>query len=124
MYKTVLLVRRKPGMSREAFIAYYKSTHAPLAVKHLTHMSGYKRTFLMPANEANEGVDEWDFNVPLTEQYDAMVEFEWATKEDFDADSEAMLTESAKILASDEENFMDRASMRFFFVVDEEASDL
>ena len=124
MLKMVLLVRRKEGLSREEFIAHYKSTHAPLAETQLKNMSGYKRTFLIPASEVSEGSDDWESKIPLTEQYDAMVEFEWASQEDFDADNAGLFGEAGKILVADEEKFMDRSSMRFFIVADQEVSDL
>jgi len=35
MVKTIALIKRKPGLSREEFIRHYEEVHAPLALKHV-----------------------------------------------------------------------------------------
>ena len=34
MIKTIAMIRRKPGISREDFIRHYEEVHAPLGQKH------------------------------------------------------------------------------------------
>lgn len=48
MIKTMGLLKRKPGMSREDFIDYYETRHAPLAVEIQTTMKRYIRRYLSP----------------------------------------------------------------------------
>jgi len=46
MIKMVILLSRKPGMSREDFIRHYETVHAVLAVKLVPGMTDYRRNFL------------------------------------------------------------------------------
>lgn len=46
MYKILLFMKRRPGMSPQAFRDYYEAHHAPLALKHGAGMSRYIRRYL------------------------------------------------------------------------------
>lgn len=112
MIKTIALIKRKPGMSREDFVRYYEEHHAPLALKHFPTFRTYVRNYPI----AIPGREEPDF--------DCITEF-W-----FD-DMEAALkvqeilgdyrTEVGKIFLADEEKFQDRSNTRTF-LIDERVS--
>ncbi len=47
-YKILLFMKRRPGMSLEAFQDYYENHHAPLCAKYASGVSRYIRRFLTP----------------------------------------------------------------------------
>ena len=61
MFKLVALIQAKPELSREAFIDYYESNHAPLIRRLLPTIDGYSRNYLtpglVPGREAEENFD-------------------------------------------------------------------
>ena len=64
VWKILLLMKRRPGMSVEAFRDYYETRHAPLALQHGTSMSRYVRRFLDPQPHAESGTcDELPYDV-------------------------------------------------------------
>ena len=46
MLKLVALISAKPDISREDFIAYYESSHAPLVKRLLPMIAEYRRSFV------------------------------------------------------------------------------
>jgi uncharacterized protein (TIGR02118 family) len=47
-YKILLFMKRRPGMTMEAFRDYYENHHAPLCQKYASGISRYVRRFLTP----------------------------------------------------------------------------
>ena len=124
MIKLILFSKRKQGLSHEEFKNYYESNHAPLAKKTLPWMVDYRRNYLTPVNGEEEGASE-DFSHLVKGDYDVVTEFYFANEKDFSEMTAAMAENDgiAKILAEDEEKFMDRSSMRFY-LSEEHISDL
>ena len=111
MIKLILVAKRKTGMSRDAFIDYYENRHAPLCQSLCPGQSGYRRNYvhhdqvLIPQGFTGE-VD-----------YDVVTEVIWDDRESFERTmAKAADPEVAAQIASDEENFLQRESMRFFVV--------
>ena len=104
MIKVVLLVRRKPGLSREEFRGYYESRHAPLAASQLRCCVRYVRNFVV---EDVAGQPDFDCVTEFWYELDGP----WREARDHIA-SEA----SRQTLAADEAKFMDRGSMRVVVV--------
>lgn len=48
MFKIMVLIKRREGMSMADFIDYYESHHSVLAAKHLHHTQSYLRHYLTP----------------------------------------------------------------------------
>jgi hypothetical protein len=112
MIKVMLFVKRKEGLTREAFRDRYETGHVPLAIRELEHLRGYARNFVAPTR----GLPEPEFDV--------VTEFWFEDWEAWKATSAyALGEETGRALAEDEAVFMDRASMRFV-VVDERVSDV
>jgi hypothetical protein len=110
MIKAILMVKRRSGLSREEFREPYESGHAPLALQTLPSLRHYVRNYLEPTN----GIEP-----PL----DVITEF-WYDDVEGQAETQNIyLNDPAQVLQRDEEEFMDRASMVSFSVV-ECASDV
>ena len=104
MKKLILFVKRKPGLTHEQFRAHYENTHAPLAKSRLAPqwLVRYERNFLTPMAGQPEP------------PYDCVTEFWFADQAAMEASTAWARSEEGQVLARDEENFMDRASMRAF----------
>jgi len=115
MIKAVGLFKRKPGMSKEDFVAYYEDHHARIGEKIVggaaTH---YLRRYLYPfAPGAPEP------------EYDVIMELWFPDRETLDARM-AWITSDPVAVAereTDEENLFDRSTM-VMYVVDEHSSNL
>ena len=110
MIKTIAFLKRKPGLSREAFIHYYETRHAPLILSIAPQICDYRRNFLIEAGAiVAPGAAERDFDV-VTEL--------WYPDEAAFAAAMAAFTDPANAarIAADEENVFDRAFTRFYTV--------
>lgn len=115
-YKILLFMKRRPGMSVEAFRDYYETRHVKLCEKYTTGLSRYIRRFLDPIpNPAAGGREDLQFDV-ITELW-----FE----------DEAVFRGTLNYLATspmpdevikDEENLFDRPMSRIATVVECESS--
>ena len=117
-YKILLFMKRRPGMSVEAFRDYYENHHVPLAMQHGggVQLARYVRRYLDPQPHAESGTNE---ELP----YDVITEL-WF-------DDEAILrgtvqylstTVMAEAVVADELKLFDRATMRMATVVECEVS--
>ena len=115
MYKSIALLKRKPELSREDFIAYYENNHVPLIRRLLPGIRGYRRNFIEPEG-AFVSADA------AARDFDVITELWFADRAAYEA---AMAhherPEVAGAIAADEENFLDRSKTRMF-VVDERIS--
>jgi hypothetical protein len=115
-YKILLFMKRRPGMSFEAFKDYYENHHAPLCAKYASGMSRYLRRFVTPQPNPETGAtDELQFDV-ITELW-----FE----------DEAVFRGTVKYLATsimpdevvaDEKQLFDRSKTRMATVVECESA--
>lgn len=54
-WKILLFMKRKPGLSVEAFRDYYENHHVPLALEHSAAVSRYVRRYLEPRPNPDTG---------------------------------------------------------------------
>lgn len=114
MVKMVLMMRRKPGLSREAFIEHYETRHVPLAVKHLPTIAGYRRSYMIPGSTFDAGHIA---DAPPLPDIDVMTEMWFRTKADHDAVGATMADPKiGALFAEDEEKLLDRANIQMFMV--------
>lgn len=114
MIKAIALLRRKPGLTREEFIVYYETRHAPLIRSLLPGIADYRRNYVDRAGAFESAVAAIDF--------DSVTEMRFADRATYDAFlARAADPEVARRIAEDEENVFDRAATRMF-VVDETPS--
>ena len=113
MIRIQWLLRRKPGISFEAFREHYESSHAVLGEKYLGHlMTSYRRHYVQPAEAATSPVmrqvlagKAWD--------YDCIAEWELADEAAFEQVVATLSDpEIGKLFHDDEEHFLDRSSVR------------
>lgn len=63
MFKILLFMKRRPGMTVAAFREYYESHHVPLCLQSAGGMRRYVRRYLDPQPNAETGLNEeleWD----------------------------------------------------------------
>lgn len=112
MPKLIILIKRKPGMSREDFIAHYENVHAQFGKRTQGHLwDKYVRNYTKSLMEYQPEDNDAD------DSYDAITEI-WV-KDD------AALQEMARIInepennqwvLEDEEKFQDRLKTRILIV--------
>lgn len=112
MVKIVILIKKKPGMSREDFIQHYETSHAVMGKKMLGHLwvkyvRNYPRGLMEYQPEENSADDS----------YDAVTEI-WL-KDQAAMDEMARIIndpENNRIILEDEEKFQDRLKTRLLIV--------
>jgi hypothetical protein len=117
--KQVALLRAKPGMSREDFIAYYENNHAPLALRLLRKdgkplWAKYIRNFPVPRGNFDMAHVE---GPQAKVDFDVMSEFWYWSQSDFDELlRQCAIPEVGAEIAAGEENFFDRSRITIFMV--------
>lgn len=115
MFKWMMAIKRKNGISHQAFIDYYEKKHAPLLRSLLPPMRVYRRNYLtfddpMFAVDGRGGNDD-DLD------FDVITEVIFSTREEAEALMAAVARPEifAKIKA-DEENFVEPGRAKCFVV--------
>jgi hypothetical protein len=112
-YKVLLFMKRRPGMSVEAFRDYYETRHAPLCQSLAAGrgMKRYLRRYIDPQPHPETGAFEPSFDV-ITEL--------WFDDEEIFNGTVAYLTTAImpEMIIEDEKNLFDRGSFRIATVVE------
>jgi len=113
----VTLLKRKPGMSREAFIEYYETRHAVLATRVVPGLIDYRRMYIDP--------DHMAFGMPpASPGYDVITMLVFADAAAYQSAFHTLSDpEISQQIAEDEEHLFDRSGIRAW-VVDERRSIL
>ncbi|TDI62861.1 MAG: ethyl tert-butyl ether degradation protein EthD [Alphaproteobacteria bacterium] len=117
MFKTVCLLKRRPGMSMGDFKDYYEAHHKRFGDTYLPKGARFMRRYLSPvANPMTGEVVELD--------YDVITETWFASRAEWEA-TMAVYAEPtlAAEIALDEEKLFDRSKINFC-IVEEVESDL
>ena len=110
MIKSIALLKKKAGLSREEFIDYYENRHSVLILSLLPGIAKYQRNFV-----DLDGAFLFPDAAPI--DFDSVTEMEFADRAAYDAFvAEATKPETARIIAEDEENVFDRGATRMFLV--------
>ena len=113
-YKILLFMKRRPGMSVEAFRDYYENNHVPLAMANSGGQGGgivrYMRRYLTPLPHAESGTNE---ELP----YDVVSEL-WFEDEAIFKGTVAYLSTTVMndAVVNDEMNLFHRPTMRMALV--------
>jgi uncharacterized protein (TIGR02118 family) len=113
-YKILLLMKRKPGMSMEAFKDYYENNHVPLAMANgggrESGITRYMRRYLTPLPHAESGTNE---ELP----YDVVSELWFDDEATFRGTVEYLSTTVMnETVVNDEMNLFHRPTMRMAIV--------
>jgi hypothetical protein len=106
----VTLLKRKAGMSREAFVDYYESRHAVLATRVVPGLIDYRRLYLDP--------DHMAFGMPAASPgYDVITMLVFADRAAYQEAFAALSNvEISQQIAEDEEQLFDRSCIRAWIV--------
>ena len=106
IYKILLFMRRRQGMTRKAFRDYYEAHHVPLALKSSNGLYRYVRRYLEPLPRVETGTGE-DLG------YDVITEL-WFTNEQIFKGTVKYLSTTilADEIIADELMLFDRAACR------------
>lgn len=112
VYKILLFLKRRPGMSVEDFRNYYENHHVPLSLKYASGMMRYVRRYLEPHPRPETG-DGSDVG------YDVITELWFDDEKVFRATlkylSTAVMPED---VIEDEKRLFDRTSIRMATTID------
>jgi len=115
VYKILLFMKRRPGMSMEAFEDYYENHHAPLCAKYASGISRYIRRFLTPHPNPETGEKG---ELP----YDVITELWFEDEAVFRGTVEYLSTSiMPDEVVADEKRLFDRPKLRMATVVERES---
>lgn len=108
MFKVIALLAKRPDLSREDFIAYYETTHAPLILSITPEIRAYRRNFA-------DFTEAFAFEDAAPFDFDCVTEIEYDDRAAYEAALEKQ-TAAMDRIAADEANFLDRGRTRMFIV--------
>jgi uncharacterized protein (TIGR02118 family) len=115
IHKILLFMKRRPGMSVEAFQDYYENHHAPLCLKYASGISRYLRRFLTPHPLAETGATD-DL------QFDVITELWFEDEATFNGTVQYLETSiMPDEVVADEKKLFDRPKLRMATVVEYES---
>ena len=92
MIKSLTFLKKKPGLSKEEFLRYWKEKHGPLAARVVPGLKKYVQCHPVPGFESD---------------IDGVVELWWDSPEAFQAFLSWRQTDAAQVLKDDEDQFVD-----------------
>jgi hypothetical protein len=111
-FKILMFLKRRPGMSVEAFRDYYENHHAILCEKYTTGVQRYVRRFLDPLPDASTGITQ---ELP----FDVVTELWFEDEAVFRATVTYLSTSvMPEDVVEDEKKLFDRAKSRIATVVE------
>lgn len=115
MFKVMVLLKRKPGLTLQQFIDHYESNHAPLGVKYQTKMVRYIRHYLHALPYPLDGTI-------VEAEYDVLTELWFEDKQAYDEGMALMKEPEANaVLTEDEARFLDLTKSRLAYVEEHES---
>jgi hypothetical protein len=115
-YKILLFMKRRPGMTFEAFRDYYENHHVPLCLKYTSGVSRYVRRFLTPQPNPETGATQ-------ELQFDVITELWFENEAVFRGTVQYLATSTMPDeIVEDEKRLFDRALTRMATVVECEST--
>lgn len=110
MIKLIALLKKKAGLSREDFIAYYEMRHAPLAMQITAMGHDYRRNYMRTLRLEGKEVN-------TAPEYDVITEVWFHDQQAYEQFSASMQVRDIRAqIVADEEQFLDRSASRIFIV--------
>lgn len=114
-YKLVIFMKRRPGLTIEAFRDYYENRHVPLCSRYMMGVTHYVRRYIQPLPDPS--------GVPIEMDYDVITEVWFEDRAIFDAVLAAAAADAMpEDVKRDEEQLFDRAKARFTTVIEIETA--
>jgi|GEM_PF-270855 len=114
MFKVMMLLKRKAGLSLEEFIERYENEHVPFVEQYASAITHYSRHYLHPGSHVIFGdrVEE--------PEYDVITELWYKDRAAFEHQQEGLRgrPEAIASVAADEEKIFDRSKSRTVYVED------
>lgn len=111
MKKIIMFIKRKPGLTLDEFKDYYESNHVTLALKLIPQIAEYRRSYIVPGEVYKPG-HLANVNHAVEPSFDVVTEISFKTEADYQKMVETLgEPKMGRILAEDEEKFVDRASI-------------
>lgn len=114
MFKLMIMMKKKPGMSAEDFRAYYEGTHAPLGLSIMPLARHYRRHYLDSRGSKASPVVDDAFDVVTEVWFDSLADYERTKRK--------IAPEDKARLQADEFNLFDREATRYYGVAEESES--
>jgi uncharacterized protein (TIGR02118 family) len=115
-YKVLLFMKRRPGMSIEAFRDYYENRHVPLCAKYTSGVKRYIRRYIEPLPHPETG----PFDNP---PFDVITELWFDDEAVFKATVDYITTSlMPDEVIADEKQLFDRSSFRLATVTERESA--
>lgn len=108
LFKILIFLKRRPGMSRDEFLAYYEGVHSKLCEKYASGASRYVRRYVTPVDTQAQ---ELDFDVITELWFEDRATFDMVVK------FAAKGVIPAEVL-EDETRLFDRSKSRFTTVIE------
>lgn len=113
MYKILLFVKRKSGLTRKEFIDYYENRHVPLVLKTVSNARLYRRNFVINGAEVS-GIAGAE---TATLGYDCVTEIGFATKAEAEKHiADYLDPQNNPVIVADENNFIEPGGLTFVIV--------
>lgn len=114
-FKVIALLEKRADLTREGFIDYYETRHAPLILASFPSIVAYCRNYADFTDAFASVAAPFDFDV--------VTEIHFADRAGYDDMlARHALPQVAEAIAADEANFLDRARTRMFVVKPRESA--
>ena len=110
MIKSIALIKRKSGLSREEFIKHYEEVHVPLILKYVPTIRRHVRNHIISALRQKE----LEFDCITEAWFDDMDGYKTAIG--------VWRTEIGQVIRDDEDIFLDRSKL-LMYLVEERSSE-
>jgi uncharacterized protein (TIGR02118 family) len=115
MFKFICTIRKKRGMSRQAFIDYYEKQHAPLLVRIMPPIGVYRRNYPQYEDNLKDAIGRGSEDGHAT--FDVFTEVIFDTRDKADTYMAAFSKpQIQKQIIADEKNFVEPGSVVVYVV--------
>lgn len=115
MFKFICTIRKKKGMSRQAFIDYYEKRHAPLLTKIMPPIGVYRRNYPQYNDGLKDAIGRGSEDGDAS--FDVFTEVIFDTREKADTYMAAFsIPEIQKQIIADETNFVEPGGVVVYVV--------
>lgn len=114
MFKYIIMLKRKTGLSDEAFGRHYEEVHAPLGLSLLPTARRYSRKYVRSRGSK--------FSPVVDDAFDVITEVWFDDQQAWEQAMSSISKEDAALLTEDEFKIFDREATRYYVLIDEQDS--